>query len=303
MRKVLITGITGFLGSHIAEALVDDCVHVVGLKRPNSDIWRCKGFEEKIDWVDLDDKGVWINTLVRKVPDVIIHAAWIGVESQDRDNWTEQGKNINFLISLLEIAKKVSLDQFLFLGSQAEYGLLTGKISEKENTTALNAYGSIKLASMEILRTFCKLNDINWVWLRVFSLFGEKENKNWLIPSVVSRMTTDKQMDFTKGEQRYAYLYVKDFSKIILQILKRNVPSGVYNVSSNETHQLKSLLEQVKSIVNSNFKLNFGAIPYRANQSMHIEGDISKLKQQIGEIEFTNFNVALNNTINYYLSH
>ena len=301
MYKVLITGITGFLGSHIAENLVANNIQVIGLKRKGSDIWRCLEFATKILWVDIDDEGLFKEELVKHSFDTIIHGAWIGVESIERDNWSVQSKNISFLVELLDVAKQVGVKKFIFLGSQAEYGNINGKISEEEKTEALNAYGSIKLACLEIVKTFCNSNHINWICLRLFSLFGEKENQNWLIPSLINSMLIGKQMDFTYGEQKYAYLYVKDYASIMKKIVTMPIESGIYNISSNETRTIKSLVEDIKNYINPEFILNFGTLNYRDNQSMHMEGDIMKLCSQIGEIELTNYTIALQNTLNYYI--
>lgn len=301
MHKVLITGITGFLGSHIAENLVSNDIAVIGLKRKGSNIWRCQDFANKIHWVDIDDEGLFKEELKRHSFDTIIHGAWIGVESNHRDNWIVQSKNIPFLVELLDVAKEVGTEKFIFLGSQAEYGNIDGKISEEDKTQALNAYGSIKLACLEIVMTFCNTNDINWIWLRLFSLFGERENENWLIPSLIQSMVNKNQMDFTPGEQKYAYLYVKDFALLMNKLLVMSIQSGIYNISSNKTRTIKSLIEDIRNSVNPNFVLNFGALKYRNNQSMHMEGDILKLSSQIGEIEFTDYTIALQNTIKYYL--
>ena len=300
-QTVLITGITGFLGSHIAENFVGNGIKVIGLKRKGSDVWRCVGFEDKISWVEIDNEGFFKEELKKYSFETIIHGAWIGVESDSRDNWSEQSKNIPFLVSLLEVAKIVGVKKFIFLGSQAEYGNINGKISEDHKTTALNAYGSIKLACLEIVRTFCETNEINWIWLRLFSLFGEKEDKNWLIPSLVTSMLANKQMDFTLGEQKYAYLYVKDFAVILNKISNMQVESGIYNISSNKTITIKSLIEDIRNFINPAFILNFGALQYRKNQSMHMEGDILRLCSQIGDVEITDYRIALQNSLNYYL--
>jgi UDP-glucose 4-epimerase len=301
MHKVLVTGITGFLGSHIAENLVANDIQVIGLKRSGSDIWRCREFESKIHWVDIDDNGSFKEELTKLSFDTLIHGAWIGVEANDRDNWSLQSKNISFLVDLLEVAKEVGVKKFIFLGSQAEYGIITGKISEDHKVNALNAYAGVKLACLEIVEAFCKAHDINWIWLRLFSLFGEKENENWLIPSLIKSMLHNKEMDFTSGEQKYAYLYVKDFASILNKIIMMPVHSGIYNVSSNKTRTVKSLIEDIRNAVNPKFILNFGALNQRNNQSMHMEGDILKLTAQIEEIEFTDYTIALQNTIQYYL--
>ena len=302
MHNVLITGVTGFLGSHIAERLSQSDINIIGLKRSTSDTWRCKAFENKIDWIDLDSQNDWKLRVIEKEPTTIIHCAWIGVEAQDRNNWSLQSKNIELLVALLEITQTLKIDKFIFLGSQAEYGNISNKVFEDQAVHPVSAYASIKLSCLQILETYADLNKINWIWLRVFSVFGEREADNWLIPSVIKTMQEKSAMDFTKGEQKYAYLYAGDFAEILLSIVKKKIDSGVYNISANQTHELKTLLIQLRDNINPSFSLNFGSIPYRDNQSMHIEGDITKLTNQIGVVDFTDFNVALSKTLNYYLS-
>ena len=301
MHKVLITGATGFLGSHIAENLISNNIKVIGLKRHTSDIWRCDAVRDKIDWIDIPRDGIFTNEFSNHEFDTIIHAAWIGVESNDRNNWTEQSKNISFLIDLLEIAKKNKVKKIIFLGSQAEYGSLNNIVSEDESTNALNAYAATKLACLELLKSFSNLNNINWVWLRLFSVFGDKENDNWLIPSLVQTMLNGKEMNFTLGNQKYAYLYIKDFAEILQRIVVSDINSGVYNLSSNEPRTIRSLIEDIKAIVNPEFCLNFGALEYREGQSMHIEGNVQKLVSQIGTMPCSDYRVAIENTLKYYL--
>lgn len=301
-QAILITGITGFIGSHLAENLVSSNFQVIGLKRPESNLWRNIEIESKITWIDIDKDGMYLKQLEEFSIDTIIHGAWIGVESEYRDDWNAQYQNIPFLISILNFAKFARVKKFIFLGSQAEYGNIQGEISENHIANALNAYGGIKLACLDIVKTFCACNNINWIWLRLFSVFGEKENKNWMIPSLINAMKTTHAMDCTLGEQKYSYLYIKDFSEIIKKIIQKPIDSGIYNISSNQSIKIKDLMVKIRDQVNPDFKLNFGALNYRKNQSMHIKGCISKLQFQIGEIKFTNFNEALERCIKYYIN-
>jgi nucleoside-diphosphate-sugar epimerase len=116
-------------------------------------------------------------------------------------------------------------------------------------------------------------------------------------------MFNGEYLDVTPGGQKYAYLYVKDFNKIVCKVLHSSIESGIYNISADKARTIKSILEDIRDAVKPSFKLNFGALGYRNNQSMHIEGDISKLTKSIGEIEFTEFNVALKDTLDYYIKN
>jgi nucleoside-diphosphate-sugar epimerase len=298
-KYILITGITGFLGSHIAENLIKN-YNVIGLKRENSNVWRCEEFKEKVVWIDIDGAEDYSKEITKYKIDTIIHGAWIGVESKERDDWTIQGKNLQFLLELLQIAKKTNSKKFIFLGSQAEYGNINGIVTEDQVCEPSNAYGSVKLACLEILKTFSKNNSINWIWLRLFSLFGEKEGRTWLFPSLIEKIKTETEMDFTLGEQKYAYLYVKDFALIINKLVSLEIKSGIYNVSSDVVRSISSFIEEIRDRINPKFQLKFGALKYRGDQSMHMQGAINKLDNQIGKVDFSDFSTAIESTIKFY---
>jgi UDP-glucose 4-epimerase len=300
MPRILITGITGFLGSHIAEKLIEAGFSIIGLKRPSSDAWRCDSYSHKIHWVVIDENKSFQTELSNLSIESIIHCAWIGVEASERDDWTLQANNIQFLIDLLEVARMGNISKFLCLGSQAEYGVLSEQVNEAHEVNPLTSYGSTKLACLQIFKSYCTSHAINWIWLRVFTIFGERESHNWLIPSLIRSMETTSQMNLTLGEQQYAYLYVKDFAQIVVSLSKLNIESGIYNVSAEEVLSIKYLIQQIRDKINPSFNLNFGALEYRKNQSMYIAGNTSKLSSQIGKPNYTDFVLALNNTISYY---
>jgi nucleoside-diphosphate-sugar epimerase len=299
-KNILLTGATGFLGSKIADVLVNNDIQLIALKRKNSDCYRCNSFNNKIDWVDIDVEGYWKEKVINLRPTHIIHCAWIGVEAHERNDIKTQVQNISFLSDLLEISRVIKLTEFISLGSQAEYGILNSKVSENIIVNPVSLYGATKVASQQIIKTFCNSNKINWIWLRLFSFIGENENNNWLIPSLIDKIVKDKVIDMTPGEQKYSYMFVKDFTLIILKIINSNVESGIYNVSGDELISLKELVDLIGKKLNSSPKINWGALPYRLNQSMHIEGNTSELRNQIGEYKLTSISDTLDRVIFHY---
>ena len=98
-KRILITGISGFLGSQIAKQLILQGHELIALKRPSSVLWRCEDFLNKITWISIEDSN-WLTIIIELHPQIIIHSAWSGVSATDRDDWEIQFSNIDFMLIL-----------------------------------------------------------------------------------------------------------------------------------------------------------------------------------------------------------
>lgn len=301
-QTVLITGATGFLGCHIAEYLCNKNFHVIATKRMNSNLKNCLGFIDNICWVDIDQKN-WKDELIAHKPQIIIHAAWIGVEASERYNWDLQSENLFFLNDLLVIAFKSKTKKIIGLGSQGEYGYINTRVSELHPLNPTSAYGALKIIASQVIKNFCVQNSIEWYWLRIFSVFGEKESDKWLIPSVIKNIygRLVNEMEFSDCDQQYAYLYINDFiSAVEKVIITREDKSGIFNISSIRAEKLKNIITYLRDSLNPSFILKFGALPYRPNQSMLVHGNSSKFIKMFDHFESTLLWNGLNNVITFY---
>lgn len=297
--KILLTGASGFLGSHIAELLCKSGHELLLVKRHSSDLWRCQTFVDKVKWVNIDSDS-FEDDAISFSPEVVINSAWNGVSSKDRDNWGEQIENLFCLQRLLNIAKQSGAKKFIGVGSQAEYGVYNGYVDENSPVNPVSAYSAAKHSSQIIIKAFCEENRITWYWFRLFSCFGERECENWLIPVTIKNMMFNQSMDLTSGEQQYSYLYIKDVAYFFLTALESNSKSGIYNIASDSPISIKKIILLIRDYLNPNFTLNFGAIPYRKNQSM-LNGAVNKkAKDSFGPIYFSDFSEKLIQTIEYY---
>lgn len=304
MKTILITGVTGFLGSHIAEELVRQRFSVVALKRSTSNLWRCKSFRDQIKWINCDSLVDAESEIIKCKPEILIHAAWNGVKVSDRDNWIEQEKNILFFVSLLEVAKKAGINKIIALGSQAEYGKFEGIVDETYQCNPNNAYGTIKLCCSTMLRTYAEQNMIDWYWIRIFSVFGPKEEKDWLIPATINNLLDKKEMKLTECDQKYDYLYTEDFASGILNIIKcHSCRSGIYNLSSGKSIRIKDILSFLEDRLSPQQKLlKIGALSYRPNQVMHMQGDSDLFFKSFSFKPKFNVFGGLEETIKYYIT-
>ena len=299
---ILLTGISGFLGSAIAERLSVKYT-VIGLVRKNSDLWRLSEIDQNnIKLIDIESRDLEAE-LIKLKPNILIHSAWDGVAAANREDWISQTKTVVFTTSLLLLAKTIGIKKIIGLGSQAEYGDFEGNIDENYLPRPLSAYGASKLATMHIAQSFCNINYIEFIWLRLFPLYGEREDQNWFIPMVIQNALQNKSIDLTGCEQKYGYLHIADFAKAIEQVVI-NVPdaSGIYNLSSNVSIQLKSIVELIVKKTKTTGRFNFGALPYRSNQVMYMEGNSNKFYTTFNFSVTNNLEENINNLIKYYQS-
>ena len=169
--KIFITGATGYLGYHIACQCLAEGHQVLCLRRSTSMSLFDNEQEQCIKWVTINEES--LKEIVKTfAPDVLIHAAWGGVRGAGREDADIQKQNImmsNMLFTLYPYK------QIIAIGSQAEYGYYEGPVSEDHELQPIMKYAQAKCVVQHELQSYCEKNHIEWQWIRVFTVFGEKQ--------------------------------------------------------------------------------------------------------------------------------
>jgi nucleoside-diphosphate-sugar epimerase len=269
--KIFLTGATGFVGGYIGRAVVEAGLPLVCLKRKTSDLSRCAAFSGKATWLDRDSD--WMGAVIAQQPQALIHAAWTGVAAAKRDDEKAQADNSRFFSELLEVTRAAGVQRFIGLGSAAEYGQINGRVDENYPCNPTNAYGRAKLACLRMLEDFANRHAVSYAWLRLFSTYGPGEGEQWFIPGVLRQMRAGQAPRLTACEQRYDYLHARDVAAGVLAAARKTDASGVFNLGSNASVPLKQIVRMLQKFCGSAVEPEFGALPYRPNQSMRMEGD------------------------------
>lgn len=293
LSRVVLSGATGFIGSYLAEELVARGYEVIALRRSQSDTWRVASVQTQLIWVDIDEES-WEQQVVDLQPQYLVHAAWMGVGVGQRDDWQSQLQNLTFTVKLLQVLRRGPLKKVIVLGSQAEYGTFEGRVDETHSTQPTEAYGAVKIATLAILQAYCQAHSIEWYWLRVFAVFGPREDKHWFVSFVANSLLKKQPPSLTGCEQRYDYLFVNDLARAIVQTLPAaDGLSGVYNIGANHATGLREIVDTIRELTASVEEVHYGALPYRTNQVMHMEGNSDKFERVFGAITQTPLPVAL----------
>ena len=300
IKTILLTGANGFIGSHVAEHLIKNGFQIIALVRAESDLSLCRDFIKDLVLLDFNSQDLQ-KSISEYKPTCLIHAAWEGVSTVQRNDWNIQVKNVTLTTKLLTLANTSGVKKIIAFGSQAEYGNFNGRISENYPAKPNAAYGSVKIAAFQILKTFCELNNLKYYWLRLFSLYGSREKEEWLIPSVIRNACNNIQMDLTACDQYYDYLYIKEFCRAIKLAIESESESGIFNIGSDTSIKIKDLVESIRKKINPTVQFNYGKLPYRPGQNMHIEGDSGKFYKQFNFEPHTDLDHNLDEILPYYI--
>jgi UDP-glucose 4-epimerase len=298
--KLLITGATGFIGAHLVRRLAREEMQMALLIRPGSNLWRLEPLPKNATIVPGTLADLPVAKIASFAPETVIHAAWHGVTNQHRNDPSQIAENLIPTVRLVEVARDVGCKNFIGLGSQAEYGPLNKKISESDRTEPTTLYGATKLAACHLTRQLCSQFDMRWAWLRVFSTYGPMEDSSWMIPYLIRALLKGECPKLTACEQKWDYLFGGDAADAIWAVANSKA-SGVFNLGSGRAESLRRIVEALRDAIDPKLPLGIGEVPYRVDQVMHLEADISRLTQATGWMPAT-AQEGINQTVAWHAS-
>ncbi len=282
MRRVLITGASGFVGAAVTRQLVAEGRTVAALLRPNSDTRRLAPLFDRLTVIrgDLADLAAVDGELRAFEPEAIIHLAWDGVKGADR-NGPMQADNITSSVALYRLAEAVQCQSFVGLGSQAEYGPAPGKLDEQAPTRPTTVYGAAKLATCLVLERMAAASGRPFAWLRLFSSYGCDDDPSWLLPYLARSLLARQRPAVTAAAQRWDYIHVDDVAAAVIAAVDARA-RGVFNLGSGQARALRDIIGMLRDAVDPRLEVGFGDVPYRSDQVMHLEADISAFTAATG---------------------
>ncbi len=277
--RIFVTGATGFLGSYVAQELIRSGHEVAALVRPGADTWRIAALLGRLHVVpgSLANTASFSAELADFRPDAVVHLAWQGVLGAARND-PEQAANIVQTVALVQLAAELGASTFVGAGSQAEYRPYSRAITEQDETRPTTLYGRAKLAAGKMAEQVCIERVVRFAWLRVFSTYGPKDAPQWLIPSTIASLKRGERVALTKGEQRWGFLHARDAAAAFRVAVENAGARDVYNLGADEAPRLRDTIETVRSIMGSTTELGFGDVPYRPDQVMVLQADVTKLR-------------------------
>lgn len=286
--NILVTGVSGFIGSHLAERLIKEGHHVIGVDsfldyyprkiKENSlkELHGKPGFEFiEADILDLD-----LDKLVGRVDAVFHQAAIAGVRSSWGGRFDEYVRN-NILGTqmLLEACKDRDLKKFIYASSSSVYGDAEElPVTESSPTNPISPYGVSKLAGEHLARLYHKGYGVPTVSLRYFTVYGPRQRPDMAFHKFIRAVIMGEEIEiYGTGEQTRDFTFIGDAVEANLQAFKDGIDGEVYNIGGGSRVRLIECVRIIEEI--SGKKANLKFTESQRGDAKHTYADVSKAKR------------------------
>lgn len=300
MKRVFVTGATGFIGAAVARRLLTDGYEVAALVRPESSRWRLGRIIDRIHVISgsCDSPAAFERSLAHFCPDTAIHLAWHGVGGVHRNDSDQIRNNVCGSVEFFETIAKAGCRVFVGAGSQAEYGPSRDVLHEQSPARPVTAYGAAKLATSILLAQRAALHDVGFAWLRVFSVFGPGDDAGTLVSYVTTELLARRCPAVSKCDHAWDYLFVDDAANAFV-VAAQSQATGVINVASGQAAPLRDMISRVRNAIDPTLPIDFGAVAETPSGAYPLQADIGRLTA-LGWRPETAVDDAVERTVSWY---
>lgn len=302
-RKIctaVVTGPTGTIGHALCRRLLAEGCTVYAVTHPGSKRADALPRDEHLHvlFCDAADYTALPEQLAEPV-DAFFHLAWAHTIGAGRNDMPAQIANIACTVAAVRAAAQMGCCVFVGAGSQAEYGRVEGLLRSDTPTRPENGYGMAKLCAGQMSRLECERLGLDHVWPRVLSVYGPYDGPSTMIYSAIRTLLAGGCPALTEGIQQWDYLYADDAAEAFWRMAVHGRSGAVYPLGSGQALPLRRYMEQLRDAIDPALPLGLGQIPYGPRQVMHLQADLSALRQDTGFEPRTAFADGIRKTIEW----
>ncbi len=289
MKKVIVSGANGFIGSAVVKELISNGVEVIALDMdghrdnlPNSNMVHFYPF-------NLSDIYSLKDTILETGIDTFYHFAWAGSAGSARADTDLQLNNAKWTVDCLKLAKELGCERFVNAGSIMELETIAAAYLAGNKPGLGYIYGSGKLVAHTMCKSVAANIGIDLVWAMITNAYGVGERSPRLVNTTIQKCIRGETPQFTAGTQNYDFVYIDDVARAFRLIGENGKPFCEYLIGSSNAKPLKEFLLEMKSAIAPDLDFIFGDIPYTGVNQPLIDFDCSKTEIDTGfkaEISF-----------------
>lgn len=306
MRRILITGGTGFVGANLARRVLGEHeVHL--LVRPGFTAWRIDGIRSdvRLHEVGLEDADRVSRVVAAIRPDWVFHLAAYGAYPRQADIRRMAHTNILGTINLVEACRQTGFEAFVNTGSSSEYGVKDHAPAETEWLEPNSPYAVTKASATLFCRLTAQRQGLRIATLRLYSVYGPYEEPDRLLPTLVLRGLDGDLPPLADPDVARDYVHVDDVCEAYLLAASRPAPEpgSVYNVGTGIQTTLRQVVDVARRVLPITVEPRWSSMPRRVWDTHVWLSDSRRIRAELGWQPRVEFEVGLRSTLQWFRAH
>jgi UDP-glucose 4-epimerase len=299
MKKVIVSGANGFVGSALTRELVVNNITVIAL-----DMQGCSGNLPNSPLVtfipmSLDDLSSMKASIRPGDYDTFFHFAWAGSAGSARADTALQLKNAQWTVDCLRLAKELGCKRFVCAGSIMEHETIAAAFSAGNKPGLGYIYGSGKLVAHTMCKSVAADIGIDLVWAQITNAYGAGERSPRFVNTTLRKIIHGEPLQFTAGTQNYDFVYIDDVARAFHLIGKNGKPFCEYIIGSSNAKPLRKFVLEMKSAIAPEKEFIFGDMPFTGTDLPISAFDCSKTEKDTGFKSQISFAEGCKRTLNW----
>jgi len=285
MKRVIITGATGFVGANLARRLLREGHEVHVLVRPNYTAWRIEEIRQnlRLHELQLHDAKVVSHVVSQIRPEWIFHLAVHGAYSWQTDLEQMVLTNIHGTINLVNACLQTGFEAFVNTGSSSEYGFKDHAPAESDPLEPNSHYAVSKAAATMFCRYTAQSRGVHLPTLRLYSVFGPYEDPGRLLPALIQRGLKGELPPLVDPDVARNFVYVDDAVEAYLLAARVRPPElgAIYNVGTGAATTLREVVDVARRVMQISAEPVWNTMPNRSWDTNVWVSDNRKIRSEL----------------------
>jgi nucleoside-diphosphate-sugar epimerase len=303
-RRILVTGVAGFIGSNLAARLLEDGYAVVGIDDLSQGV--LEQVPQGVEFHQLDIRSPAIYPFFRAVDAVFHLAAKNCISDCQLEPVAAASINVVGTVNVFEAARTASVARVIYAESSALYEGATQIPSSEEQRAPQSIYAITKLASAEFGAAYARFHNMQMTALRYFCVYGPRQDYRRTIPPVMSAfiiklLRGERPTIYGSGEKRRDFVYVDDVNDFHVQCLRdERTIGGTFNLGSGMDASVREILAEIQELLGTSVTPEYAAdLPGEAQRTC---ADITRARA-LGWEPRVPLRAGLQRSIDYIRAH